>query len=184
MLIVYPYKTMRKISGETKGISSQVYIIFSLSCIFFLLSHIVKKGNYIYGFIPFTAFLILFFSTVYFFYFLTRAFRIQAEAHTFIQTFTYTLIPTLIWFYSNLFFYISIPPPRTVSIWGKGFSVFFITYSLSLLIWKLILVYFAVRFSSRLGLYRIVYMLFLYISVFIPLSLLLYHIGLFRIPFI
>lgn len=99
-------------------------------------------------------------------------------------TWAYTLLPTLIWFYSTLLFYFLIPPPRTISLMGKSFSVFYIAFSASLLIWKLILVYLSIRFSLRVHLYRVTFYFFLYLSFSIPLWILLYKWGISRIPFV
>jgi hypothetical protein len=97
---------------------------------------------------------------------------------------SYSLFPTLIWFTTNSVLYRFLPPPRTISILGKAFSVLFLSFSISLLVWKLILVYLAIRFSSKLNFYNIVYIILLYLCIFIPYSLLLYHLKIFRIPFI
>ena len=101
-----------------------------------------------------------------------------------IITWSYALLPTLIWFYSTLLFYFIIPPPRTISFLGKAFSIFYIAFSASLLIWKLILIYLSVRFSLRVHLYRIFYYLLLYFALSIPLWVVLYIYGISRIPFV
>ncbi|MCX6731298.1 MAG: hypothetical protein NTZ55_05615 [Candidatus Roizmanbacteria bacterium] len=101
-----------------------------------------------------------------------------------IKTWTYTLLPTLIWFYSTLFFYFLIPPPRTTSILGQSFSIFYIAFSMSLLIWKLILTYLCIRFSLRIHLYRVIYYLLIYLALSIPLWIFLYNMGISRIPFV
>jgi hypothetical protein len=100
------------------------------------------------------------------------------------KTWTYTLLPTLIWFYSTLLFYFLIPPPRTTSLLGKSFSVFYIAFSVSLLVWKLILVYLSLRFSLRIHLYRVIYYILIYLALSTPLWIFLYNSGISRIPFV
>jgi hypothetical protein len=129
----------------------------------------------------FFIFLINFFLTTCFFYLLTKK---KAAFSSFIFTFSYSLFPTLIWFLSTSLLYVFLPPPRTFSLLGRTFSIFFIAYSLSLLIWKLILEYLAIRFSSKQNFLRIFYMIVLYLIWFLPYSVFLYYFSFFRIPFI
>lgn len=181
LLIFYPYKTMRKISFEKDYY--QLLIIFGLVFLYFKFIYFLRDKPYPATLI-FLIFLFNFFLTVFFFYFLSKVFEKRLNWKSFVFTFSYSLFPTLIWFLSTSMLYILLPPPRTLSLLGKGFSIFFIAYSLSLLIWKFILVYLAVRFSSKQNFFRILYMIVLYLIWFIPYSILLYNFKLFRIPFI
>ncbi|MFA5135801.1 MAG: hypothetical protein WC489_00225 [Patescibacteria group bacterium] len=181
LLLFVPYKTMRRIS-----LSSDLYqliVILFLAFLYFLVSHLLR-GDVIWGFLAYAMFLFLFFLTVLFFHLISSSFKVKADIKIFVYSFGYTLMPTLLWFATNLILFVILPPPRTMSILGKGFSIFFIAYSMSLLMWKFILIYFSLRFSYRLGLYRIIYAFLLYAVLFIPLSILLYHLKIFRIPFI
>lgn len=180
-LVITPYKTMRRIT--LNGDYYQVALIFLIALLYFLFSRSVRGGAF-WGVLSFVCFLILFFATVAFFYLFAKPFQKGITVDGFIYAFAYTLIPTLLWFWSNFALYIILPPPRTMSILGRGFSVLFIAYSISLLVWKFILVYFAIRFSSRLGLYRIIYMLIIYAAAFFPVSVMLYYFRIFRVPFI
>ncbi|MEK7177313.1 MAG: hypothetical protein AAB705_00625, partial [Patescibacteria group bacterium] len=125
--------------------------------------------------------------TAIFFYLLSKLFsknKKEISFSSFIFTFSYSLLPTLIWFLSTSVLFIFLPPPRTFSILGKGFSIFFVAYSLSLLIWKLILGYLAIRFSSKQNFFKILTMAIYYLIWFIPYSIFLYQFKFFRIPFI
>ena len=178
LLIIYPYKTMRKISLEKDYY--QLLIISVSVFLYFKFIYFLRDKPY-----PATLIFIIFFAnfllTTSFFYLLTKK---QASFSSFIFTFSYSLFPTLIWFLSTSLLYIFLPPPRTLSLLGKTFSIFFIAFSLSLLIWKLILGYLAVRFSSKQNFLRIFYMIILYLTWFLPYSVLLYYFRFFRIPFI
>lgn len=181
LLIFYPYKTMRKISFEKDNY--QLLIIAGLVFLYFKFIYFLRDKPYPATLI-FLIFLFNFFLTVFFFYFLSKVFEKRLNWKSFVFTFSYSLLPTLIWFLSTSFLYIVLPPPRTFSLLGKSFSIFFIAYSLSLLIWKLILVYLALRFSSKQNFFRIFYMMILYLIWFIPYSVLLYYFHFFRVPFI
>lgn len=187
LLIVYPYRTMRKISLEKDYY--QPLIISVLVFLYFKFIYFLRDKPYPATLI-FTIFLANFLLTVSFFYLLNKFFssnknKKEISFFSFIFTFAYSLLPTLIWFLSTSILYLFLPPPRTFSLLGKGFSIFFIAFSLSLLIWKLILVYLAVRFSSKQNFFRIFYMIVLYLTWFIPYSIFLYQYKkLFRIPFI
>lgn len=180
-LIVTPYKTMRKISLETDF--TQVYIILTILFIYFQIAYRLKEYNYQ----PLRAFLFLLVNgaaTILFFYIFARIFKKAVTITPFIFTFIYSLIPTFIWFVTNSAFYYLLPPPRTVSILGKAFSLFFLSFSISLLLWKLILFYLFARFSTKLPFFTLVFLICLYIAVIIPYSLMLYRLSIFRIPFL
>ncbi|PJA55472.1 hypothetical protein CO165_03385 [Candidatus Roizmanbacteria bacterium CG_4_9_14_3_um_filter_33_18] len=184
LLIISPYKTMRKISYEKDYY--QPIIIISLVFIYFKFIYYLRDKIYPATLIYFL-FIINVLLTVIFFYLLSKLFSNNKKEITFssfVFTFSYSLFPTIIWFLSTSILYIFLPPPRTFSILGKGFSIFFVAYSMSLLIWKLIIGYLAMRFSSKQNFFKIIYMIILYLIWFIPYSIFLYQFKLFRIPFI
>ncbi len=180
-LIFSPYKTLRNISFEDDHF--QLIIIFGLIFIYFQLANKIKKFI-LPPSIIFLFFLLSFLLTTLFFYFLSLMSQKKIQLKSFFFTLSYSLIPTLIWFTSNSLFYLLIPPPRRITPTGKAFSIFFITFSISLLFWKIILSYLAIRFSSKLNFYRVVYLIILYLCVFFPYSIVVYHFKIFRIPFI
>lgn len=172
---------MRKISEEKDY--SQVFILFLAVFLYFKFAYFLRDKPYPAS-LTFLVFFINFFLVIAFFYSLGWLTDRKIRFSSFIFTLAYSLFPTLIWFGSSSIMYIIVPPPRSLSILGKGFSIFFIAYSVSLLAWKMILLYLALRFSTRLGFYRIAYMLTLFLAWFIPYSILLYQLRLFRMPFI
>ena len=183
-LIFNPYKTMRKISVE-KDYYQPAFII-GIIFIYFKFIYYLRDKIYPATLIYFL-FIINILLTVIFFYLLSKLFsknKKEISFSSFIFTFSYSLLPTLIWFLSTSILFIFLPPPRTFSILGKGFSIFFVAYSLSLLIWKLILAYLAIRFSSKQNFFKILTMVIYYLIWFIPYSIFLYQFKLFRIPFI
>lgn len=172
---------MRKITQEKDY--WQIIIIFSLVFIYFKFAYFLRDKPYPATF-TFLIFFLHFSLTVAFFYGLSRVSDNKIKLSSFVFTLSYSFIPTLIWFASSSILYVFVPPPRSLSVLGKGFSIFFIAYSVSLLSWKMILMYLALRFSTRAGFYRIIYLLVLFLVWFIPYSVLLYHLKMFRIPFI
>jgi len=180
LLIVFPYKTVRKISADND--QYQLIIIFGMIFLYFKFIYYLRGKPYP-ATLLFLIFVINFLITVSLFYWLSKPAN-KIRFSSFIFTFSYSLLPTLTWFVASSLLYVLLPPPRTISILGRGFSIFFLAFSLSLLAWKLILVYLSLRFSSRLGIYRILYMMFLYMLWFIPCTIFLYHFKLFRVPFI
>lgn len=181
LLIFTPYKTLRKISFEKDN--TQILIIFSFVFLYFYLSSFLRESAYGSTLI-FLIFISQFLLTALFFYLITRSFERATTFRSFIFTLTYSLFPTIIWFFSNSIFYYFLPPPRRLTLGGKFFSVFFIAFSVSLLVWKAILFFLSVRFSSKLGAYRVFYLILLYLCLFTPLSILLYQLKIFRIPFL
>lgn len=181
LLIFSPYKTMRRISFDRDYL--QIGIILTIVFLYFKFVYFLRDKPYPAMF-TFLVFLLHFLMSIGFFYLLSRLSRYKIEGRVFIFTFSYTLFPTLVWFLSTSIFYILAPPPRGFSILGRGFSIFYTAYSISLLAWKLILIYLALRFSTKANFFRIVYFLILYLLWFLPYSILLYHFGIFRVPFI
>lgn len=181
LLIIFPYRTMRRVSRKSDY--GQVFIIFLTIFLYFKFAYFLRDKPYPATF-TFLVFFLHFSLTVGFFYGLSRVSDNKIKLSSFVFTLSYSFIPTLIWFASSSILYVFVPPPRSLSVLGKGFSIFFIAYSVSLLSWKMILMYLALRFSTRAGFYRIIYMLVLFLLWFIPYSVLLYHLKLFRIPFI
>lgn len=173
LLIISPYKTLRKISLEKDWL--QVLIIFMFVFLYFQLTG--RNKNFLF-------FIVTFLLTIFFFFLFSRISRKDISLKSFVFTFSYSLLPTLIWFVTNSILYFSLPPPRTLSLLGRAFSIFFVAFSLSLLLWKIILVYLAIRFSSKLNFYRIIYMMVLYGCILAPYSVLMYYWQIFRVPFI
>lgn len=181
LLIFYPYRTMRRLSLNFD--LYQLVIIFLMVFSYLKFAYFLKNKPYP-ATVSFFVFLVNFFSTVFFFYFLGRIFEKKTSLSSLIFTFSYSLFPTLVWFGVTSVLYLLLPPPRTTSILGQGFSIFFLAFSLSLLAWKLILVFLSLRFSLRLNFYHIVYLFIFYLLWFLPYSILLYHLRIFKIPFI
>jgi len=179
-LIFSPYKTIRKIS--IKSDYYQIGIIFFLVFIYFKFIYYLRADPHPATFV-FLIFLINFLLTTGFFYLVSKNSE-KVNFRSFVFTFSYSLFPTLIWFLTNSILYILFPPPRFPSLLGKGFSIFFITFSISLLVWKLILFYLSLRFSTKLNFFRIIYLIILYLMWFVPLSIFFYYFKIFRIPFI
>ena len=168
---------MRKISLESTW--SECLWIFLLVITYFLITNTVRFWiNGLLGAIG------LFIASILFLAALPSGGLFKDKLNRMFATWSYTLLPTLIWFYTTLLFYFLIPPPRTTSVLGKSFSVFYIALSVSLLLWKLILVYLSIRFSLRVHLYRVIYYMLIYLTLSIPLWIFLYTSGISRIPFV
>lgn len=183
LLAISPYKTMRKISMETDYM--QIVVIFLLICIYFFSANKFRPYDYEPGIL----FLLTFFhyaATVIFFYMAAIVMKKERDFtfQSFLFTFSYALIPTIIWFAVNSWLYAILPPPRTFSFMGKSFSLVYITFSTAMLAWKIILEYLAVRFATRFSFYSIVYSILFYLVAVIPYSLFMYSLRFFRIPFL
>lgn len=181
-LALKPYKTMRLISMERDV--AQIGIIFFFVLIYFLVADVYRAFTYP----PFILFLFVIIhvcASALFFYGISFLFGSkQKDIYRHIMTFTYALVPTLIWFFTTLFLYILLPPPRYPSFNGKLFTVVYITFSVSMLLWKIILTYLAIRFSTHMKVSRIVYSFLLYIIVVCVYAVCMYELQFFRIPFL
>jgi hypothetical protein len=96
----------------------------------------------------------------------------------------YTLIPTVVWFLITSLLFVILPPPRTSSIQGIVFSILYLVFSITLLFWKIILAYLAIRFSMKLDLIRILGASIIASPFIMAASICLYRFGIFRVPFL
>ncbi len=172
---------MRRISQENDY--WQMVIILFFVYIYFQLAHEIKNTAFPPVFI-FLIFLTQFLLSIFFFFLVTSFSAKTASLRSYFNTFVYSLLPTLVWFVVNSFLYVLLPPPRTTSLLGIIFSIIFISFSVAVLIWKIILSYLAIRFSSKLPFYRIIYAIILYLCIISPYIIVLYKLKIFRVPFI
>lgn len=182
-LVVSPYKAMREISKDDDML--QVLYIFICVVIYFFFANNLRTYPH-EPWILFVMTVIHYLITVTYFALFTI---LSTKEHhikiaPFLLLFSYALIPTLLWFIINSVLYAMIPPPRTPSFLGKGFSLLYVSFSIGMLLWKIIVTYLAIRFATGLRFFRIVYSIILYLIAVIPYSLLLYSLQFFRIPFL
>lgn len=117
-------------------------------------------------------------------YFLGRLASKKADFLAVLVCWSYTLVPTMIWFALTAVLYVLLPPPRTGSLWGQLFSFFYLTASIVLLLWKGLLYYLVLRFSLRLNLKQIMTLSMVLLPTLAGYSYLLYKRGIFKVPFI
>ncbi|PIZ64999.1 hypothetical protein COY14_03295 [Candidatus Roizmanbacteria bacterium CG_4_10_14_0_2_um_filter_36_9] len=182
-LVIAPYKTMRKVARDEDSI--QPVLIMGLILVYFFFASSLRSHVY-HPIILFEVTLINLALTILFFAILRLVFLSEKKVNLrpFLILFTYTLIPTLIWFLVNSFLFRLLPPPRTFSLLGRGFSLIYLSFSIAILFWKIIITYLAIRYSTTFTFFRIIYSSLLYLLIVIPYSVLLYSFGLFRIPFL
>lgn len=174
---------MRAISQDTDVM--QAFIILTAVVIYFFSANNFRPYTHHPALLSFITILHIL-GTMLFFALFTSLSDKKKHTHMrpFFLLFSYALIPTLIWFIVNSWLFVLIPPPRTLSFLGKGFSILYMSFSVALLAWKMILIYLAIRYATGFQFFRIAYSLFIYLAIVIPYSLLLYSIGLFRVPFL
>ncbi|MFZ2025542.1 MAG: YIP1 family protein [Microgenomates group bacterium] len=96
----------------------------------------------------------------------------------------YTLLPTLLWFLGTSILYVLFPPPRTGRPLGMVFSAIFLIFSSVLFFWKAMLTYLTIRFGMKLDLWRIIAVFGVVGGSMLFYSIGMYHLGIFKIPFI
>ncbi|MBI4066970.1 hypothetical protein HY407_01200 [Candidatus Gottesmanbacteria bacterium] len=187
-LINSPYIAFRKLS---KG--EEVYqsiFIFLLAFIYFSFASAIRKGIRNPYLLTLELNRLIFFAALGFLfsilllYKLGKLFGGSANLKGIFLSWSYSLIPTIIWFFVTSISYLLLPPPRTLSAPGQVFSLIFIAFSLALLFWKLVMYYLTLRFSLKLDLVKIMGISLIVAPLFGLYGLLMYRIGVFRIPFI
>lgn len=184
-----PYTTLRKLAYERETAFHVVYL-WLLALGYFAFASYVRIGTDSPFLLTFKFNLLIsagaagFLSMVVLLYFLGKLVGGSGDMKTVMILWSYTLLPTVFWFLITSFMYILFPPPRTLSVAGKLFSVVFVAFSIAMLIWKIILYYLTLRFGMKLDLFRIGIISTVVIFFITIYSILMYKFGIFRVPFI
>lgn len=184
-----PYITYRKLATQKTDIRQTVYI-FLFVIIYFLFASLTRMGignPYILT-IQFNllvlATLFGFLMTVLFIYYAGKIMKGTGDIQIILLLWSFTLIPTLVWFFVTSVVYIVLPPPRTLSLPGKLFSVIYSAFTISAFLWKIILSYLTLRFGMKLELIRITVISAVFAPLLLGFSVIMYKMGIFRVPFL
>jgi len=177
-LLINPYKTVR--TQSISGTVSHAVIICLMSLFYFSLAKPTISEIFLATVSAFAMYIL----TIFGFSILPGDGTFHVRLKRYNATWALSYVPTIIWFYASFYLFLLFPPPRSESMQGVVLSVLFLAFSLSLLAWKGILAYLSIRFSSRVQFYRVLYYIFLYLAVSIPVWILLYNLHIFRVPFV
>ena len=187
-IVTRPYETSRRIAGNPK--ITELPMLVGILIAYFAVASLVKTA----AFRPYllTKQFVVLCSGAGFLYLVTvvalwKAATIIGSKGGLLNiavAWAYTLIPTIVWFFVTSLLFVILPPPRTSSIQGIVFSILYLVFSITLLFWKIILAYLAIRFSMKLDLLRILGASVIALPVVVAACILLYRFGIFRVPFI
>lgn len=187
-LMTRPYETYRRIvlhgrSGEL------IFVALMLSC-YFVLASIVKVA----AFRPYLLthqFVLLALGvasgvllSVLCLYAVAYVLSAPVKLKPLIIAWGYTLVPTVMWFFSTSMLHVLLPPPRTASFPGIVFSIVFIVFSITLLWWKITLSYLTIRFCLKLNFVKSLLIALACAPVLTGWSVVMYKIGVFKVPFL
>lgn len=186
-LVFRPYETMRRVVD--RGTKWELSGIVLLLAFYFALASLVKTA----AFRPFllTRHFVLLgaaagFTTlaVAFLFWSLAAFVGRKGAFpSFGLAWSYTLMPTVLWFLMTSLLYVILPPPRTARPQGVAYSTLFLVCSVALLYWKVTLGYLALRFGMKLNLQKILFLVGMSLPLLALYSVMMYRLGVFRVPF-
>lgn len=108
----------------------------------------------------------------------------KGSVRTVLLPWTYSLFPTILWFFITSVMTLVFPPPRTMSFLGQAFSFVFLSFSLFLFFWKAILYYLTLRFGMKLSMGKILISSLILFPLGALYAVVMYQLGIFRIPFI
>jgi len=121
-------------------------------------------------------------------YYLGRIFRVTknsfAELKKIIILWSFSMVPTVVWFMGISFLFFIFPPPRSFSLQGYTLSALLIGFSTILFYWKLLLYYLTLRIGFKITWKKIITISIVFFPVVFLYSLILYKAGIFRVPFI
>lgn len=185
---VKPYETYRRMTAKASLV--ELLFLAVVVALYFAASAIVKTVSF-RPFLLTREFLALSFGagagfalTLGVFFFVGRLLGGVGRFATLALLWGYTLLPTVFWFLATSVLYLILPPPRTQSVAGVAFSVVYLVFSSMLLAWKITLGYLTLRFGMKLDLVRIVGVVLVAAAAWGLYSLLMYRLGIFRIPFL
>lgn len=187
-IITRPYETYRRIIlkgtlWELVPIGALLSLYFAVNALvkapafrpFVLTRHFIKTSVSVAVTAVFISFLL---------WSIGKIFGGKGEYKRFFLGWSYTLIPTLCWFFLTSLLYVLIPPPRSTHPTGIALSVVFLTISTVLLFWKVILSYLSLRFGLKLDLARILGIFLCSSPVIVLYSIMMYRLGIFKVPFL
>lgn len=128
--------------------------------------------------------IITFFLVVSVLVWVSRLFGGKGSFQSVVLPWTYSLLPTLLWFFTTSLLWFLFPPPRTVSWGGQALSVVFLVFSWFLFFWKGVLYYLTLRFGMRLDLLKILGVSAVVFPLGFLYSIVMYRLGIFRVPFL
>ncbi len=114
----------------------------------------------------------------------SKLFRVRAAFSTILVSWSYTLIPTVLWFLATSVLYVVLPPPRTTSAMGMAFSLLFLVFSTTLLWWKITLSYLAIRFTLKLDFIQSLALAGVCAPFLAFWAYVMYKLGIFKVPFL
>jgi len=187
--VQYPYRTLRRLASGSVlwealpvGFFTMLYLIWTtvarngISAHPLFLSFNLLKLTF--------AVVITFIIVVYSFVVVGRLLGGTGSVKTVLVPWAYSLVPTLVWFLVTSLLFFLFPPPRTLAWSGKLLSGVFLVFSWFLFFWKGILYYLTLRFGMRLDFFRILLASVILFPLGAVYALILYRLGIFRIPFI
>lgn len=184
-----PYETYRRLSSGQN--SSQVLLLWFLIGFYLSFSTLLHQGLRVHPLILSLSFSKVFAGTLISYILiltalvlLGRFFGGEGNFKTIFLPWSYSLLPTLLWFWATGFFYFLLPPPRTASFLGQAFSFLFIAFSFGLFFWKGVLYYLTLRFGMKLDFLRIAGVSIILFPAGFFYAILMYRLGIFRVPFI
>ena len=184
-----PYITYRRLSSE-KTDSRQTIFIFLLVASYFLFTSLIRSGLRSPFLLTIQFNLLALGSSIGFLGIILLLFLSgkllgrQTRLQSLFTLWSYSLLPTLLWFFATSMLYVVLPPPRTTALLGKSYSVLFICFSITALVWKVILYYLTVRFGLRIDLFRILIVTLVIAPFIILYTFVMYQNGIFRVPFL
>jgi len=187
-IMTRPYETYRRISS--KGKPGELLYIFVVLGVYFALASLVKVA----AFRPFLLtqqFVVLFAGALSgavvstgSIFIAGRLFGVRVAVIPLLVAWSYTLIPTVVWFFATSLLYVLLPPPRTTSVPGILFSLLFLAFSATLLGWKVTLSYLTLRFSLRLNFGKSMLVAVVCAPVVAAWAYVMYKTGIFKVPFL
>ncbi len=187
-LVTRPYETYRRI--VTHGKAGELVFIGVLLSAYFSLASLVKVA----AFRPFLLtqhFLLLAMGVVSGTFISTcciviagRMLKLSVSFERIFLAWSYTLIPTVLWFFATSLLFVLLPPPRTTSVAGMAFSLLFLVFSATLLWWKVTLSYLTLRFGLKADFGKGLIVALISAPVLSVWSYFMYKAGIFKVPFL
>lgn len=187
-LLTRPYETYRRIASAPRV--SELLYIAAFATFYFVIASLVRVATF-RPFLLTKQFVVLslaagvgYMVMVSSMWIAAACMKVSVRLSSLAVSWGYSLLPTIMWFFSTSVLYLILPPPRTTTVLGVVFSLLFLVFSVTLLWWKIMMAYLTVRFvmkANLIGMTVVGGVVLFSASIY---SILLYRMGIFRVPFL
>lgn len=170
-----PFENWRKVANHKNPfIAAPIWVLI---IIYFTLSGFIYRKSSLVAFLIFAFFIIVFIL-------ISFAFRKKLYFRELFNVWSFSYLPTILWFWITFFLFFILPPPRNHDFFGFIFSLIYLFFSLFCLYLKIICLFVVFKYVVKLSLIKTIIFMLAVWGIVALMGINLYRLHFFRIPFI